>query len=249
MPESDGFRRKTMLTANSLVEGFFKSNLMGQAIVVIQLLASVVMGAVIIGKWRELSYLSTVTRRFLRDFASYGDVLGYYVKRRPAITDGIETIYKETCERLVRMITPELRTVGGAQAVAAPTALTPHEIQLVRSTCEHVLDEEELKIEHGMGVISTIVSMAPMLGLLGTVWGVLDAFADMGVAQSANLATIAPSISSALVTTVVGLIVAITGVIFYSQMNATIRALSSDMEGFADELAGRIANEYQGKGA
>ena len=101
-----------MLIANSLVEGFFKSNLMGQAIVAIQVLGSIVMIAVIIGKWRELAFLTSITRRFLRDFSTFGDVLGYYVKRRPAITDGIETIYKETCERLIRMITPELRVVG-----------------------------------------------------------------------------------------------------------------------------------------
>lgn len=234
-----------MMLANSLVEGFFKSNMMGQAIVLIQIAGSVVMMAAIIGKWRELSYLTTVTRRFLRDFATFGDVLDYYVKRRPAITSGVETIYKETCERLVKMIAPDPR----AAAPAGATALSPHEIELVRSTCEHALEEEVLKVEHGMGVISTVVSMAPMLGLLGTVWGVLDAFADMGEAQSANLATIAPSISSALVTTVVGLIVAIIGVVFFNHMNGTIRDLSSDMEGFADELTGRIANEYQGRGA
>ena len=51
-----------------------------------------------------------------------------------------------------------------------------------------------------MPLIATVVALSPMLGLLGTVWGVLDAFADMGTAGSANLATIAPSISSALVT-------------------------------------------------
>ena len=100
-----------------------------------------------------------------------------------------------------------------------------------------------------MGVVSTIVTFTPMLGLLGTVWGVLDAFAEMGAAGSANLATIAPSISAALVTTVVGLLIAIPGVIAYNRMNAAIRNLISDMEGFADELIGRIACEFQGRGA
>ena len=100
-----------------------------------------------------------------------------------------------------------------------------------------------------MNVIATIVALEPMLGLLGTVWGVLDAFAEMGTAGSANLATIAPSISAALVTTVVGLLVAIPGVIFFNMMNSKIRNISSDMEGFADELMGRIACEFQGRGA
>jgi biopolymer transport protein ExbB/TolQ len=92
-------------------------------------------------------------------------------------------------------------------------------------------------------------TIAPMVGLLGTVWGMLDAFAEMGAAGSANLATIAPSISAALVTTVVGLLIAIPGVIAFNRMNATIRNITSDMEGFADELIGRIACEFQGRGA
>ena len=67
--------------------------------------------------------------------------------------------------------------------------------------------------------------------------------------NGANLATIAPSISAALVTTVVGLLIAIPGVIAYNRMSAKIRNLVSDMEGFSDELIGRIACEFQGRGA
>ncbi|MBO6166919.1 MAG: MotA/TolQ/ExbB proton channel family protein [Kiritimatiellae bacterium] len=240
-----------IMFANSLVEGFLGSNFMGQAIVVLQLLGSVIMVAVIIGKARELSVVSTNTRRFLRDFSTGSDVLDYYLKRRPSSTTGIEGIYKETCERLLKLLTPDVRSllVGRSTDGDGAAALTAREIELVRSTCEHSLDEEEIRIEHGMGVIATVVALSPMLGLLGTVWGVLDAFAEMGTAGSANLATIAPSISAALVTTVVGLLIAIPGVIAFNRMNASIRSITSDMEGFADELTGRIACEFQGRGA
>ena len=115
----------------------------------------------------------------------------------------------------------------------------------MKSHCEHILDEEELRIEHGMGLIATVVALAPMLGLLGTVWGVLDAFADMGAAGSATIATMAPAISSALVTTVVGLLVAIPGVCAYNHLSSTVRGLTADMEGFADDLVGRVALEFQ----
>ncbi len=237
-----------MLLADSLIQGFLGSNLMGQALVIVQLLGSVVMVATIIGKWKELGFVGMATRRFLRDFSSGENVLDYYLQRRPSVTTGIEGIYKETCERLLKMLSPDVRSLlVGRQTGDA--ALTAREIELVRGTCEHILDEEELRVEHGMGVISTIVALEPMLGLLGTVWGVLDAFAEMGTAGSANLATIAPSISAALVTTVVGLLIAIPGVIAHTRLNATVRNLVSDMEGFADELMGRIACEFQGRGA
>lgn len=240
-----------LMLANSLVDGFMVSNLMGKGIVLAQLLGSVIMFAVIIGKWRELGYVKLDIHRFLWDFQSGNAVIEYYLQRRPTATNGIVRLYRETCERLFKLLTPEARNllVGVRTGEDAATALTAREIELVRGTCEHVLDEEIDRIEGKMTIIATAVALEPMLGLLGTVWGVLDAFAEMGSAGSANLATIAPSISSALVTTVVGLIVAIAGVLCFNGLNSSIRARTSEMEGFADELMGRIACEFQGRGA
>ena len=235
----------------SIVKGFVESNLMGQGIVVVQLLGSLLMVGAIIGKSKELSYLKHTTRRFMRDFASCGDVLEYYLQRRPSASSGLEGIYKATCERLLKLLTPDVRSllVGRRADGDGAAALTAREIELVKGTCEHALDEEENRVDHGMGMIATVIMLEPMLGLLGTVWGVLDAFAEMGTAGSANLATIAPSISAALVTTVVGLIVAIPGTMFHTGMLASTRSITTDMEGFADELIGRIACEFQGRGA
>ncbi len=239
-----------MILANSLINGFLGSNLMGQIVVVVQLVGSVIMLATIIGKWKELSFVGMATRRFLRDFSTGQDVLEYYLQRRPSVANGLEGIYKVTCERLLKLLTPDVRSLlVGRQDGATGAALTAREIELVRGTCDHALDEEEIRVERGMGIIATIVALEPMLGLLGTVWGVLDAFAEMGSAGSANLATIAPSISAALATTVVGLIVAIPGIVMHAALNASVRNITSDMEGFEDELMGRIACEFQGRGA
>jgi len=239
-----------MMLANSIVNGFLGSNFMGQTIVVVQIIGSVVMVATVLGKWKELAFVGMATRRFLRDFSMGQDVLEYYLQRRPTVTSGLEGIYKVTCERLLKLLTPDVRSLlVGRQDGSAAAALTAREIELVRGTCDHALDEELIRVEHGMGLVATIVALEPMLGLLGTVWGVLDAFAEMGSAGSANLATIAPSISAALVTTVVGLIVAIPGIMLHTRLTATARSITSDMEGFEDELMGRIACEFQGRGA
>ena len=239
------------ILASSIVEGFIKSNMMGRGIVIVQLIGSVIMIATIIGKAKELGYIAMAARRFMRDFATCGDVLEYYLRRRPTVTTGLEGIYKETCERLLKLFAPDVWALlaGHRAGPDGSAALTAREIELVRGTCEHVLDEEEGRVENGMGIIATVVALSPMLGLLGTVWGVLDAFAEMGSAGSANLATIAPSISAALVTTVVGLLIAIPGVIAFNRMNATIAKINLEMDGFADELMGRIACEFQGRGA
>ena len=239
-----------MLLANSLVDGFWASNLTGQGIVLAQLLGSVIMVAVIIGKWKELNFINLAVRRFVRDFSTSRDVLDYYLNRRPSKESaGLVGIYAKSCERLLKLLSPDVRTLlaGRGSSDTGAAALTAREVELVKGTCEHALDEEELRVERGMGVVATVVALSPMLGLLGTVWGVLDAFATMGTEGSANLATIAPSISAALVTTVVGLLIAIPGVVCFNLMNANIRNITSDMEGFADELIGRIACEFQGR--
>ena len=160
-------------------------------------------------------------------------------------------MYARTCERLLKLLTPDVRSllVGRQTNGDGAAALTAREVELVKSSCEHALAEETIRLDGGMGVIATVVTLAPMLGLLGTVWGVLDAFAEMGSAGSANLATIAPSISAALVTTVVGLLIAIPGVMAHGHMSSTVRNITADMEGFADELTGRIACEFQGRAA
>ena len=240
-----------LVLANSLIDGFVNSNYIGKGIVVLQLISSIVMFATLFGKWSELKFVETSTRRFLRDFSSGRDVLDYYLSQRPSVMTGVEGIYKETCERLLKLLTPDVRSllVGRQTNGDGAAALTAREVELVRGTCEHKLDEEEIRVAAGMTIVASVVALSPMLGLLGTVWGVLDAFADMGTAGSANLATIAPSISSALLTTVVGLFVAIPGVCSFNALNSRIRDIISDTEGFADELMGRIACEFQGRNA
>jgi biopolymer transport protein TolQ len=232
----------------SLVGGFMAANLMGKAIVLIQIASSIIAAAIIIGKNQELNSIIRSSRRFLREFLAGRDVLDYYLLRKKGSVTSLALIYDRTCERMVKLLDPEMRrSVIGRQSGAENAALSPREIELVRSTCEHTVQEEEIRVEHGMGLLATIVTASPMLGLLGTVWGVLDAFADMGTKNTVLLSVIAPSISSALVTTVVGLLVAIPSVIFYNNLAGKVRQLSTDMDGFADELMGRIACEFQGR--
>lgn len=232
----------------SLFGGFMESNLMGKGIVLIQLASSIVAAAIIIGKNKELSCVLRNSKRFLREFLAGRDVLDYYLLRKKGSPTSLELIYDRTCERMVKLLDPDMRrSVIGRQSDAVNAALSGREIELVRSTCEHTLEEEELRIENGMGLLATIVTASPMLGLLGTVWGVLDAFADMGSKGTVLLSVIAPAISSALVTTVVGLLVAIPSAIFYNNLAVKVRQLTTDMDGFSDELMGRIACEFQGR--
>ena len=88
-----------------------------------------------------------------------------------------------------------------------------------------------------MGVLATAVSGAPFLGLLGTVWGVMDTFSGVAAAEgAASLKTMAPGVSAALLTTVVALLVAIPAMFGYNYLVNRIRALVGQIDSFRNEL-------------
>ena len=96
--------------------------------------------------------------------------------------------------------------------------------------------EEAQSLQTGLTVLATVGSTAPFIGLLGTVWGIMNAFIEIASQQSTNLAVVAPWIAEALLATGLGLIAAIPAVIFYNKLNNDSERLISGYERFADEF-------------
>jgi biopolymer transport protein TolQ len=91
--------------------------------------------------------------------------------------------------------------------------------------------------------LATIGSVSPLLGLLGTVLGVMDAFIGIASRGSGNLSAVAPGVAEALVTTVAGLATAIPAVIAYNAYVNRIGLFAGELEGFANEVVGSMARE------
>lgn len=88
--------------------------------------------------------------------------------------------------------------------------------------------------------LATTASAAPFIGLLGTVWGIMDAFRGIGAAGSASLAVVSPAIAEALITTAAGLLAAIPAVIAYNAFLHWSRKMARDVEAFAEHLPERL---------
>jgi biopolymer transport protein TolQ len=88
-----------------------------------------------------------------------------------------------------------------------------------------------------------ISSIAPFLGLLGTVWGIMNSFYEIGSQGSASLPVVAPGIAEALITTIVGLGVAIPALFFYNYCNHKAERAADDMEEFKELLVVRLRRE------
>jgi len=107
------------------------------------------------------------------------------------------------------------------------------------------LAKQTLRYESSMIFLASIVSGAPFLGLLGTVWGVMEAFSSVSVQQTASIQTLAPGVSAALLTTIAGLIVAIPSVFGYNVLLGRSKLLITETENYASSLADRIELEMQ----
>jgi len=95
---------------------------------------------------------------------------------------------------------------------------------------------EKAQMEKELGMLATISSSAPFIGLLGTVTGIIDAFYSIAAQGASSIAVVAPGISAALVATAVGLFTAIPALIGYNIFREKARALSNDMNGFGLDL-------------
>jgi len=92
------------------------------------------------------------------------------------------------------------------------------------------------KLEKHLTFLATTGSVSPFFGLLGTVWGIMSAFAAIGYRGSADLATVAPGIAEALVTTVAGLGAAIPAIMAYNHFVGRLRKLETELEHFSTEF-------------
>ena len=92
------------------------------------------------------------------------------------------------------------------------------------------------KLESQIPFLASTASIAPFIGLFGTVWGIIAAFVSIGVSGSTNLAVVAPGIAEALVATAAGLVAAIPAVYAYNHLSNRVKLFASEMDDFAMEF-------------
>ncbi len=103
-------------------------------------------------------------------------------------------------------------------------------------TLDRTIELEKDKWDYGTTLLATISTVSPLLGLLGTVWGIYISFQQMGMAENTSLSTVSQGISVALLTTVAGLLVAIPAVFAHNAIVRSIRSVENHLESFAYEI-------------
>jgi biopolymer transport protein TolQ len=121
--------------------------------------------------------------------------------------------------------------------------LSAAQVETLRLVMEKEQVGERDAMAHGLPWLAIIATVSPLLGLMGTVVGVMNAFVGISVQGTANITAVAPGIAEALITTVTGLGVAIPAVIGYNHFASRLGLFAGELQGFANEFIGALARE------
>ena len=121
-------------------------------------------------------------------------------------------------------------------------SLTP--VELARGEAERRSEQVGEELRRGFSVLASVGSVAPFVGLLGTVIGIMGAFANIGASGSAGLGSVMTSISEALVETAFGLLVAIPAVLFYNYLTGRVTSMELALQMSVGELLDEMENNY-----
>lgn len=197
------------------------------AVLAVLAVLSVFSWTVMIGKFLDFRKAAAKNVQFLRQFrksSRLSEVASVADQFRPA---PLVAVFQEIVEEYGRQtggrgMPRSSAAIERAAGIASSEALT--------------------ELESRLTWLATIAAIAPFIGLLGTVLGIIDAFHGLGTQGAATLRAVAPGISEALITTAAGLVVAIPAVVGYNQLTARIRLFGARMDDFGRELLNAIEN-------
>jgi biopolymer transport protein TolQ len=221
----------------SLVSMFMRADIIVKAVMILLLCASLWSWTIIFNKLVIMSGLKRKARRFEKLFWS-GQSLDELYQQFAAKND----------HPLAAMFIAGLREWRRAfENGTLREALLPGVKERIEKAMSVTILRETDGIEKGLGLLATIGSVSPFVGLFGTVWGIMNSFSAIAARHDTTLAVVAPGIAEALFATAMGLLAAIPAVIFYNRFVADIGRYVNQLDAFADEFSAILSRQLDEK--
>ena len=219
----------------SLIELILDASILVQIVMLILVLASVTSWFLIIQRVMLMRRTDDELFLFEEQFWSGVDLAQLYREGNQAVADGqlptgVESLFRAGFKEFSRL-TQQSHMDADAILEGSRRAMR---VALMRETD---------RIEQHLPFLASVGSTSPYIGLLGTVWGIMNSFRGLANATQATLATVAPGISEALIATAMGLFAAIPAVLAYNRLAARSDALLSRYEAFVDEFSGILQRQ------
>jgi biopolymer transport protein TolQ len=210
-----------------------------KVVLIILGLLSVVSWAIILYKWWVFRRASRQSGNFLEVFrrsSKFSEVQAVCRSLGESPLVGLfQAGYTELTAQL-KQATPNGEPAGAANPRATPGRPTLKSLAAVDRALLRASGVEMNKLESRVNFLATTASIAPFIGLFGTVWGIMAAFERIGQTGSTSLGSVAPGISEALIATAAGLAAAIPAVLFYNYLTQRTKLFASDMDDFSMEF-------------
>jgi len=210
----------------SVIQLMLEATWVVQAVVLSLILASILSWAAIFRKGLLLRRVQRQSDEFERDFWSGGQLNELYqaALQRAAQASPTERIFASGMREFYKL---RDRRVSQADAL----------LDGARRAMRASLQREVDALEANMSFLGSVGSVAPYVGLFGTVWGIMHAFTGIGAMAQVTLAVVAPGIAEALVATAISLFAAIPAVVAYNRFAHDIDRAANRMESFIDEFS------------
>ena len=231
------------VTGSNILNILFQIGVGGYVVLGILFVFSVIAWAIIFYKARALRTIGKESQKFLELYhenTDLGEVYAACVVFRMA---PIVRLFKAGYLDLQR-IRKEMMTIKVERKINLEAVFNDW-IEEFTSVLQETLVRETAFLERFLIFLAITSSTAPLLGLLGTVWGVMVAFWSVGQQGYTSLSTVAPGVSAALVTTIGGLLTAIPAAIAYNSLLNRVKVLSSELECFASEFTSIVRRELR----
>lgn len=233
---------------SSPVELITGATTLTQIVLVILAVLSLLSWAIMLAIWRELANAQRTSLKFFRDFerASRLEEAGALAKVTApnALTRLFMRAAHFVSDTRVRNQQSRERETGDV-AVRAPVTLTGSQIETLHLLLETDASAERDRLGRFLPWLATIGSVSPLIGLLGTVLGVIDAFIGIATHGSGNLSAVAPGVAEALVATAAALIVAIPATFGYNIFAGRLNRFDGLMESFGTATIALLVREGQ----
>ncbi len=221
-------------TSLSMYGMFMDSDIFMKTLILGLLFASVWCWAIIFDKVLLFKRTRENMKAFEEQFWSGGSLEGLYSVYAKAANNPLAVIFVSAIQEFRRSMSEKKKTGAGLKIQ-----------ERVDKVMQIAIDKQVDKMETKMTFLASTGSVAPLLGLFGTVWGIMDSFNAIGLTQSTNIAAVAPGVAEALFTTAVGLIAAIPAVIAYNKLTNDIDRMAHRMETFSGELGAILSRQIE----
>jgi biopolymer transport protein TolQ len=216
----------------SLWSLFLRADPVVKSVMGILIIASVWSWAVMIDKSLAFGRLKRKAVRFEAQFWSGKPLDDLFRKTRDKADHPMARVFTAAMEEWARS-----KNVGRSETLVIGA----------RDRIDKVLNvtvaRELEKAEGNLSVLATVGSTAPFVGLLGTVWGIMNAFQAIAITENTNIAVVAPGIAEALFATALGLVAAIPAVVGYNRYSAALNSYAVRLQGFADEFSAILSRQ------